>query len=124
MYSKIGNLIWKEMKTQGYTQLELMEKLDVPGLRLTQVFKSEKIDAYLLIQISKVLKRNFFQYLASEELDAVLNVETMKQLKGKIVDLTELNQQQEVILHNLNRQIKRFQKFLRQLEEKKTKPGI
>ncbi|ETZ24099.1 hypothetical protein [Pedobacter sp. V48] len=119
MYSKIGNLIWKEMKTQGYTQVQLMEKLDVPGLQLSQAFKSEKIDAYLLMQISKVLKKNFFQYLDAEELDAVLNVETIKQLKGKIVDLTELNQQQEVILHNLNIQIKRFQKFLQQLEKKK-----
>ncbi|WP_448633894.1 hypothetical protein [Pedobacter panaciterrae] len=60
MYSKIGNLIWKEMKTQGYTQLQLTEKLDVPGLKLSQVFKSEKIDVYLLVQISGVLKRNFF----------------------------------------------------------------
>jgi transcriptional regulator with XRE-family HTH domain len=48
------------MKTQGYTQLQLMEKLDVPGLQLSQVFKSEKIDAYLLMHISKVLKKNFF----------------------------------------------------------------
>jgi hypothetical protein len=45
-------------------------------------------------------------------------VETIKQLKGKIIDLTELNQQQEVSLHNLNTQIKRFQKFLQKLEKK------
>lgn len=124
MYSKIGNLIWKEMKTQGYTQLQLTEKLDVPGLKLSQVFKSEKIDVYLLVQISMVLKRNFFQYLDPEELDIALNVETIKQLKGKIVDLTELNQQQEVILHNLNSQISRFQKFLQQLDEKKSKRSV
>jgi hypothetical protein len=124
MYSKIGNLIWKEMKTQGYTQLQLTEKLDVPGLKLSQVFKSEKIDVYLLVQISRVLKRNFFQYLDPEELDIALNVETIKQLKGKIVDLTELNQQQEVILHNLNSQISRFQKFLQQLDEKKSKRSV
>ncbi|MEJ2901113.1 hypothetical protein [Pedobacter panaciterrae] len=124
MYSKIGNLIWKEMKTQGYTQLQLTEKLDVPGLKLSQVFKSEKIDVYLLVQISGVLKRNFFQYLDPEELDIALNVETIKQLKGKIVDLTELNQQQEVILHNLNSQISRFQKFLQQLDEKKSKRSV
>ena len=124
MYSKIGNLIWKEMKTQGYTQLQLTEKLDVPGLKLSQVFKSEKIDVYLLVQISGVLKRNFFQYLDPEELDIALNVETIKQLKGKIVDLTELNQQQEVILHNLNSQISRFQKFLQQLEKKKSKRSV
>lgn len=124
MYSKIGNLIWKEMKTQGYTQLQLTEKLDVPGLQLSQVFKSEKIDVYLLVQISGVLKRNFFQYLDPEELDIALNVETIKQLKGKIVDLTELNQQQEVILHNLNSQISRFQKFLQQLDEKKSKRSV
>ena len=124
MYSKIGNLIWKEMKTQGYTQLQLTEKLDVPGLKLSQVFKSEKIDVYLLVQISGVLKRNFFQYLDPEELDIALNVETIKQLKGKIVDLTELNQQQEVILHNLNSQISRFQKLLQQLDEKKSKRSV
>jgi len=124
MYSKIGNLIWKEMKTQGYTQLQLTEKLDVPGLKLSQLFKSEKIDVYLLVQISGVLKRNFFQYLDPEELDIALNVETIKQLKGKIVDLTELNQQQEVILHNLNSQISRFQKFLQQLDEKKSKRSV
>jgi len=124
MYSKIGNFIWKEMKTQGYTQLQLTEKLDVPGLQLSQVFKSEKIDVYLLVQISRVLKRNFFQYLDPEELDIALNVETIKQLKGKIVDLTELNQQQEVILHNLNSQISRFQKLLQQLDEKKSKRSI
>ncbi|NQX56775.1 hypothetical protein HQN86_24365 [Pedobacter panaciterrae] len=124
MYSKIANLIWKEMKTQGYTQLQLTEKLDVPGLKLSQVFKSEKIDVYLLVQISGVLKRNFFQYLDPEELDIALNVETIKQLKGKIVDLTELNQQQEVILHNLNSQISRFQKFLQQLDEKKSKRSV
>nr|WP_068888744.1 hypothetical protein [Pedobacter panaciterrae] len=110
MYSKIGNIIWKEMKVQGYTQIQLAEKLDAPGLQLSQVFKNDKIDVYLLIQISKVLKKNFFQNLDVDELESSLNLDSIKQLKDRIADLTDRNKEQEITLRKINRQIKRLQK--------------
>jgi transcriptional regulator with XRE-family HTH domain len=110
MYSKIGNIIWKEMKAQGYTQIQLAEKLDAPGLQLSHVFKNDKIDVYLLIQISKVLKKNFFQNLDVDELESSLNLDSIKQLKDRIADLTDRNKEQEITLRKINRQIKRLQK--------------
>lgn len=44
----------------GVYSVTLTEKLDIAGLQLSQVFKSEKIDVYLLVQISRVLKKKFF----------------------------------------------------------------
>jgi len=72
MYSKIGNLIWKEMRAQGYSQAQLSRKLQKPNLRFSHVFTKERIEADLLAEISKVLSKNFFLCLQPEELEQIL----------------------------------------------------
>ncbi len=72
MYSKIGNLIWKEMRGQGFTQAQLSRKLQMPNVRFSRVFTQEKIDPNLLSEISRVLDKNFFQYLDPSELEEIL----------------------------------------------------
>ena len=121
MYSKIGNLIWKEMKMQGHSQLQFTKILGIPEYRLKQVFKSEKIDVHLLVQISKVLKKNFFQELAADEMEDLLELESLAALKSKIADLTESINKQEMILQNINKQTKQLQASIQKLEHKKNK---
>jgi hypothetical protein len=59
MYSKIGNLIWKEMRLQGLTQVQLSQKIQMPHVRFSRVFTKEKIDPHLLSEISRVLGKDF-----------------------------------------------------------------
>jgi hypothetical protein len=61
MYSKIGNLIWKEMRLQGLTQAQLSQKIKIPNVRFSRVFTKEKIDPRLLSELSRVLDKNFLQ---------------------------------------------------------------
>lgn len=121
MYSKLGNLIWKEMKTQGVTQSALLKALDMPGLRLAEVLKNEQIDMYLLISISGVLKKNFFQYLEAGELDKVLITDSIKVLKGKIADLIDTSGEKDVLLQNRNREINKLLTTIERLRNGSTK---
>jgi transcriptional regulator with XRE-family HTH domain len=105
MYSKLGNEIWKEMKAQGITQAALLKALGMPGLRLTETLIDEQIDLHVLIMISKVLRKNFFQYLEADELDKVLQNNKVNVLKGKISDLMDSNTEKAALLQNRNREI-------------------
>lgn len=108
MYSKLGNLIWKEMKIQGITQSALARTVDIPGLQVSEALKNEQIDIFVLVMISKALKKNFFQYLEPNEFDTVLGTDKIKILKGKIADLTDSNSEKDILLQNRNREITRL----------------
>lgn len=118
MYSKIGSLIWREMKIQGYTQLQLAEKLEMPGVQLSPAFRSEKMDVHLLVRISKVLQKNFFQDITVEELDQGLNLDTIKSLKSTLADLSVRNHQEEKKSRQLNRQLLKLQKTDQEQKQK------
>ncbi|HMI01315.1 MAG TPA: hypothetical protein VK541_02465 [Pedobacter sp.] len=121
MYSKLGNLIWKEMKIQGVTQSALIKTLDMPGLRLAEILKNEQIDVYLLATISRVLKKNFFQYLEADELDKVLITDKIKVLKGKIADLIDTSNEKDILLQNRNREINKLLTTIERLRNGSTK---
>jgi transcriptional regulator with XRE-family HTH domain len=105
MYSKLGNLIWKEMKIQGVTQSALLKALGMPGLRLSETLKDEQIDLSVLVTICKVLNKNFLGFLDAEELEKVLVTDRIKALKGKIADLIDANNEKDTLLQNRNREI-------------------
>lgn len=105
MYSKLGNLIWKEMKTQGISQAALIQALNMSGLRLSEALRHEQMDVYVLVIICKVLKKNFFQYLEPAELDKVLITDKTNMLKGRIADLIDSNTEKAILLQNRNREI-------------------
>lgn len=105
MYSKLGNLIWKEMKIQGLSQANLIKAMGMPGLRLTETLKDEQMDLSVLIIICKVLNKNFLGYLEAEELEKILMTDGIKVLKGKIADLIDTNNEKDILLQNRNREI-------------------
>lgn len=95
------------MKAQGITQSALIKTPDMPGLRLGEILKSEQIDVYILVMISGVLKKNFFQHLEADELDKVLLTDRIKVLKGRIADLIDTSNEKDILLQNRNREISR-----------------
>lgn len=121
MYSKVGNLIWKEMKAQGITQSALMEALDMSGLRLGEVLKKEQMDVYILVMICGVLKKNLFQYLEVDELEKVLMIDRIKVLKGRIADLVDTSTEKDILLQNRNREISRLLTTIERLRNGNTK---
>lgn len=87
MYSKIGNLIWKEMRAQGYSQAQLSRKLEKPNLRFSHVFTKERIEPDLLAEISKALSKNFFRCFPPEEMEKILRPKRQRQLEEYLKDL-------------------------------------
>lgn len=97
MKVNIGMIIWKEMKNQGFSQSRFMQILRDRGVFLRDVFKMETIDVYSLIQISDVLKINFFQSYEAEELPALLKSDE-KENPGIAYLHAVIKEQQQLLL--------------------------
>lgn len=73
MEKPIGQSIKEELAHQEHTVTWLAKKLNCHRVNVYNIFQRDNIDLALLIQISKVLHRNFIQEIANE-VDKILRV--------------------------------------------------
>lgn len=66
MEKPIGILIKEELERQERTVTWFAKKLNCHRVNAYDIFKRDNIDIKLLIQISKVLNKNFIRILADE----------------------------------------------------------
>lgn len=66
MEKPIGILIKEELEHQERTVTWFANKLNCHRVNVYDIFKRENIDIVLLIQISKVLNKNFLRILSDE----------------------------------------------------------
>ena len=66
MEKPIGILIKEELERQERTVTWFAKKLNCHRVNVYDIFKRENIDIQLLIQISKVLNKNFFKIISDE----------------------------------------------------------
>ena len=64
----IGHLIKQELQKQGYTVTWLTKELNCSRSNVYKIFDKPTLDTALLMQLSKLLDVDFFQYY-SEELE-------------------------------------------------------
>lgn len=118
MNVKIGMLIWKEMKNQGYSQSNFLEILRNRNVFLRELFKMDTIDTYSLIQVSILLKVNFFQFYEAEELDVLLKTDQTE--ISKISFLKLMIREQEKLLVTHKKMIRQQEHLIAHLKENYT----
>ena len=64
----IGRLIKEELQKRGYTVVWLTKELNCSRSNVYKIFEKPTLDTALLMQISRLLDVDFFQYY-SEELE-------------------------------------------------------
>ena len=64
----IGRIIKQELQKQGYTVTWLTKELNCSRSNVYKIFDKPTLDTALLMQLSKLLDVDFFQYY-SEELE-------------------------------------------------------
>lgn len=116
MKTGIGMLIWKEMKSQDISQAKLMETLREKNVYIRDLFKIESIDVYALVQISSILKTNFFKNYEAEELAALLKFEERE--REEITALKVLTKEQDKLLLTHKRMIKQQEDLIRLLKDR------
>lgn len=114
MKVRIGMLIWREMKEQGYSQAKFIAILREKNVYIKDLFKIESIDVYALIQISAVLNKNFFVYYEPEELLGLLKADKVEE--GKVSALKALNKAQDTLLLTHQKMIKQQDNLIRILK--------
>ena len=71
MDKPIGQLIKEELASQEHTVTWLAKQLNCHRVNVYNIFRRDNIDLALLIQISKVLHRNFIKEIANEVEDSI-----------------------------------------------------
>lgn len=112
----IGMVIWKEMKSQGYSQSRFIELLREKNVYIRDLFKMESIDVYALIQISGILKKNFFQSYKPEELTELLKYKERE--NEEIASLKMLNKEQDKLLLLHKKTIKQQEALIKLLKNR------
>ncbi|WP_158795601.1 hypothetical protein [Pedobacter sp. L105] len=115
MKVQIGMLIWKEMKRQGFSQGSFVKLLRDRNVFLRDIFQMETIDVNSLLQISDVLKVNFFQFYEAEELITLLKTEE-KDTKH-VAALKEVIKTQNKLLSTHKEMIRQQDQFIEQLQK-------
>ena len=110
----IGMLIWKEMKNQGLSKTKFVELLREQNVIIKDIFGISKIDAYALIQISIVLKVNFFTFYEYEELTGLLK--TDENLVNKTTSFKAIINEQDKLLHSYKKLISQQDSLIAQLK--------
>jgi len=114
MKVQIGMLIWKEMKSQGFSHAGFVKILRDKNVSLKNFFNMETIDVHSLIQISAVLKTNFFQFYEAEELVTLLRGDKNTHT---ISSLNEMIATQDKLLLTLKKMIRQQDQLIAQLKE-------
>lgn len=114
MKVQIGMLIWKEMKSQGVSQAEFADILREKNIFIRNIFKMNIIDVYALVQISALLKINFFQYYEAEELNTLLQADEND--SNKISSLKNIIREQNKLLLTHKKMIKQQDSLIEQLK--------
>ncbi|CAM4315700.1 hypothetical protein SAMN06265348_110181 [Pedobacter westerhofensis] len=115
MKERIGMLIWKEMNRQGLTHGKFVETLRARNVFLKDFFKFDVIDPYSLIQISEVLKVNFFQFYEPEDLTTSLRIHDKD--NNKISLLKDVVKRQDKLLLTQQRMIREQDDLIKKLKE-------
>lgn len=70
----LGLLIKQELKEQGRTVAWLAVRLSCNRANVYNIFLRDNIDVQLLLKISKILKRNFFESIYKEVEEDIRNI--------------------------------------------------
>jgi len=115
MKVQIGMLIWKEMKVQGFSQGNFIKMLRDRNVYLRDFFLLETIDVNALIEISDLLKVNFFKFFEPEELVTLLKAED-KDTK-KVSSLMDVIKTQNKLLSTHKEMIRQQDHLIKKLQE-------
>lgn len=115
MKLQIGMQIWKEMKRQGLSQSSFFKILRDKNVFLRDLFLMETIDVNSLVQISVVLKTNFFQLYEAEELVTLL--EAKNDGNNKVSLLKEMIRTQGKLLVTQKEMIRQQDRLIELLQK-------
>lgn len=115
MKERIGMLIWKEMNKQGITHGKFVKMMREKNVFLKDFFKMDIIDTQSLIEISAVLKVNFFQYYEPEDLVTLLK--TQDKDTNKMTMLQNIVKKQTGLLLTQKKMIDEQDDLIKKLKE-------
>jgi hypothetical protein len=116
----IGLLIWKEMKKNGITRDMLAQELSISKGRIGTIINSSGIDTQLLMQISIILKKDFFAYYSfDKEISAFHDHIEVSELTENEV-LKSLIQEKAVLLELAEKTMDSQRKIIKILERSRT----
>ncbi|MGZ4054452.1 MAG: hypothetical protein ACXVDZ_10585 [Bacteroidia bacterium] len=122
----VGKAILKKIEETGISKSEFARRINRAPQTVQHIFVKQSIDTNLLLDISTVLKFNFFALFLKEDQMKQLgsvsdNKGQLKRLTDKIDKLTEVNNLLEKSLKDKEKSLKDKERIIALLEKKQSK---